>query len=204
MQFWNQQIYLYISFIVARINRLRCVSKLTRAILATVLFVAKNFQQGRALLLPHCVRVFLDNCPPAKDNDDPHLQLGDGTIKFSSRWLLPLDIFTYWYSFWAHCCKSNMFTNHTYLFSVSVKIVIQKTSPQIIHTLGYYSKGNIMQNIWLILEYLQFGVWPNRLHHSLVHHVYKKYIPNPWSPRLRGIIQLSRIGNVLRNIWLIL
>ena len=64
------------------------VSKLTRAILATVLFVAKNFQQGRALLLPHCVRVFLDNCPPAKDNDDPHLQLGDGTIKFSSRWLL--------------------------------------------------------------------------------------------------------------------
>ena len=30
--------------------------------------------------------------------------------------------------------------------------------------------------------------------------------PYPWSPRLRGIIQLSRIGNVLRNIilWLIL
>ena len=25
--------------------------------------------------------------------------------------------------------------------------------------------------------------------------------PYPWSPRLRGIIQLSRIGNVLRNIW---
>ena len=28
--------------------------------------------------------------------------------------------------------------------------------------------------------------------------------PYPWSPRLRGIIQLSRIGNVLRNIWLTL
>ena len=28
--------------------------------------------------------------------------------------------------------------------------------------------------------------------------------PYPWSPRLRGIIQLSRIGNVLRKIWLIL
>ena len=64
------------------------VSELTRAILATVLFVAKNFQQGRALLLPHCVRVFLDNYPPAKDSDDLHLELGDGTIKFSSRWLL--------------------------------------------------------------------------------------------------------------------
>ena len=24
--------------------------------------------------------------------------------------------------------------------------------------------------------------------------------PYPWSPRLRGIIQLSHIGNVLRNI----
>ena len=24
--------------------------------------------------------------------------------------------------------------------------------------------------------------------------------PSPWSPRPRGIIQLSRIGNVLRNI----
>ena len=24
--------------------------------------------------------------------------------------------------------------------------------------------------------------------------------PYPWSPRLRGIIQLSRIGNVLRNL----
>ena len=32
-------------------------SELTRDVLATVLFVAKNFQQGRALLLPYCVRV---------------------------------------------------------------------------------------------------------------------------------------------------
>ena len=43
------------------------------------------------------------------------------------------------------------------------------------------------------------------IEHSLVHQVYKKYIPKlwsypyPWSPRLRGVIQLSRIGNVLRN-----
>ena len=33
--------------------------------------------------------------------------------------------------------------------------------------------GNVLRNIWLILESLQFGVRPNRLHHSLVHHVYK-------------------------------
>ena len=30
----------------------------------------------------------------------------------------------------------------------------------------------------IILESLQFGVRPNRFLHSLVHHVYKKYIPN--------------------------
>ena len=27
-----------------------------------------------------------------------------------------------------------------------------------------------------------------------------KPTPYPWSPRLRGIIQLSRMGNVLRNV----
>ena len=51
------------------------------------------------------------------------------------------------------------------------------------------------------------AVWSKtkQIAHSLVHHVYKKYIPKlrsytlPLVPRLRGIIQLSRIGNVLRN-----
>ena len=37
--------------------------------------------------------------------------------------------------------------------------------------------GNVLQNIWLILVSLQFGVRSNRLHHSLVHHVCKKYLP---------------------------
>ena len=31
-------------------------------------------------------------------------------------------------------------------------------------------------------------------------HTKAEVVPYPWSPRLRGIIQLSRIGNVLRNI----
>ena len=37
--------------------------------------------------------------------------------------------------------------------------------------------GNVLRNISLTLESLQIGVRPSRLQHSLVHHVYKKYIP---------------------------
>ena len=59
------------------------VNELTRAVMTTVLFVAGSFQQGRALLLPQCVTVFLGSYPPAKDNDDLYLELGDGIIKFS-------------------------------------------------------------------------------------------------------------------------
>ena len=40
--------------------------ELTRAVLATV---AQKLQQERALLLPHAVSIFLDNCPQAKDNE---------------------------------------------------------------------------------------------------------------------------------------
>ena len=38
-------------------------------------------------------------------------------------------------------------------------------------------KGNVLRNIRFILESLQFGVRTNRLNHSLVLNVYKKYIP---------------------------
>ena len=36
--------------------------------------------------------------------------------------------------------------------------------------------GNVLRNKSLILQSLQFGVRPKRLHHSLVHDVYMKYI----------------------------
>ncbi len=38
-------------------------NELTRAILATVIFVAKILHQDRALLLPQAVTIFLDNSP---------------------------------------------------------------------------------------------------------------------------------------------
>ena len=65
-------------------------NELTRAILATVIFVAKKLQQDRALLLPQAVTVFLDNYPPSQDvlPEELYLELGDGQIKFSPRWLM--------------------------------------------------------------------------------------------------------------------
>ena len=50
-------------------------------------------------------------------------------------------------------------------------------SPTLRGIIQFSRIGNVLRNISLILESLQFGVRPNRLHHSLVHHVYKKYIP---------------------------
>ena len=63
-------------------------TELTRAVLASVVFAAKLLQQDRALLLSQAVSVFLNNYPPAKDNEDLYLELRDGTIKFSARWLM--------------------------------------------------------------------------------------------------------------------
>ena len=47
--------------------------KLARAVLATVIFVDQRFQQGRPILLPHAVSVFLDNYPQGKDNEELYL-----------------------------------------------------------------------------------------------------------------------------------
>ena len=83
------------------------VNELTRAVMTTVLFVAGSFQQGRrALLLPQCVMVFLGSYSPAKDNDDLYLELGDGIIKFSSRWLLH-QLITYLQPYMNYKCVTN-------------------------------------------------------------------------------------------------
>ena len=80
--------------------------KLTRAVLATVIFVAQRFQQERALLLPHAVSVFLDNYPRAKDNEELYLELGDGTVKFSARWLMN-QLITYLQPYMSYKCVVN-------------------------------------------------------------------------------------------------
>ena len=80
--------------------------ELTRAVLVTVIFVAQKLQQERALLLPHAVSVFLDNCPQAKDNKELYLELGDGTVKFSARWLMN-QLITYLQPYMSYKCVVN-------------------------------------------------------------------------------------------------
>ena len=55
------------------------------------------------------------------------------------------------------------------------------------HIIQLSSIENVLRNIWLTLESLQFGVRPNRDHHCLVHHVYKKYIPKLMSYNIESL-----------------
>ena len=53
-------------------------TELTRAVLVTVVFVAKMLQQEKALLLPHAVTVFQRNYQPAEaSSGEVYLELGD-------------------------------------------------------------------------------------------------------------------------------
>ena len=61
--------------------------ELTRSVLATVIYVATKLQQDRALLLPHVTTVFLQHYT-SRDTEELYLDLGDGRVKFSSRWLM--------------------------------------------------------------------------------------------------------------------
>lgn len=68
----------------------KSTTHLTRAVLGTVLSVAKQLQQDRALLLPKAVAVFIHSYAPGDDKtiENMHLEVGENTIKFSSRWLM--------------------------------------------------------------------------------------------------------------------
>ena len=70
--------------------------------------------------------------------------------------------------------------------------------------------GKVLRNIWLTLESLQIGVRPSRLQHSSctprLQEVHTKAEVVHLTPGLLGLgvlCTMSRIGNVLRNIWLI-
>ena len=62
--------------------------ELTRAVLNTVLFVAKLLQHDKAILLPQAATVFREYYSPAEDDNDVYLEVRDGFIKFSTRWLM--------------------------------------------------------------------------------------------------------------------
>ena len=65
----------------------KATDKLTKAVLRTVIFVAKVLQQEKALLLPKVVSVFMDIYSP-EDKGELYLELAEGDIKFSAKWLL--------------------------------------------------------------------------------------------------------------------
>ena len=67
--------------------------KLTKAVLHSVLYVSNEFENEKAVLLPWVSRVFLRHyCDGALDagseNKDKLLESSEGTVKFTSRWLL--------------------------------------------------------------------------------------------------------------------
>ena len=66
------------------------ISQLTKAILTTVLYVAKEILPQNAVLLPEASDVFIEAflLPGASSSADLHLDLEEGTIKFTSQWLL--------------------------------------------------------------------------------------------------------------------
>ena len=60
----------------------------TRSTLHTVITVANYLLQNRALLLPVSSKLFISSYSSDSSQTDINLDLGDYTIKFSSRWLL--------------------------------------------------------------------------------------------------------------------
>ncbi len=65
--------------------------RLTKAVLQAVLFVANELACQRAVLLPVISQVFLDAYEPTQpdeSSDQVYLDVGKGTIKYSSQWLL--------------------------------------------------------------------------------------------------------------------
>ena len=64
------------------------ISEVTQAVLATVIYIAKLLQQDRAILLPQAATVFHMNYPGGEENGCLHLDVSDGTIMFTGKWLL--------------------------------------------------------------------------------------------------------------------
>ena len=63
------------------------ISQLTKATLMTVLYVAKEILPQKAVLLPEASDVFIEAFG-APLLSDLHLNVEEGTIKFTSQWLL--------------------------------------------------------------------------------------------------------------------
>ena len=61
---------------------------LSTSIISTVIFTAKKLNKSKALLLQDAVSFFLHFYHGSRNSTDLVIELGDGTVKFSARWLL--------------------------------------------------------------------------------------------------------------------
>ena len=102
-------------------------------------------------------------------------------------------------------------------FSCTPRVQEVHTKAEVVHLTPWSTRlrgiiqlsriGNVLGKIWLSLESLPIGVRKSRYaafsctpRVQEVHTNAEVNKPYPWSPRPRGIIQLSRRENVLRHI----
>ena len=82
---------------------------LTKSILKAVLVVADHLMQQRAVLLPNISQVFLEEYGgPLMGAVDLILEVGDCTVKFSSRWLLH-QLIIYLHAYMSYKCEHKKF-----------------------------------------------------------------------------------------------
>ena len=62
--------------------------KVTRTLLHVVLYIAREFVSQRAVLLPNISRMFCQEYDQENIASDLHLEVSEGTITFTSKWLL--------------------------------------------------------------------------------------------------------------------
>ena len=63
-------------------------SVVNQAVLKTVIHIAKLLQQDKAILLPQAATLFRMKYPVGEENSCLNLDVGDGTITFTNKWLL--------------------------------------------------------------------------------------------------------------------
>ena len=85
-----------------------CEDTLTIALLTSVVHVATELLQDRALLLPQVCDVFLSKYGTVRNSSQLYLGVGDSEVQFSSRWLLH-QLIVYLHSYMRYKCIHKMF-----------------------------------------------------------------------------------------------
>ena len=85
-----------------------CEDTLTIALLTSVVHVATELLQDRALLLPQVCDVFLSKYGTVRNSSQLYLEVGDSEVQFSSRWLLH-QLIVYLHSYMRYKCIHKKF-----------------------------------------------------------------------------------------------